>query len=139
MNADRVIAFDVHDTGIGARRTSNGSSSKPSSRPTARRPGNTAVPASASRSVVRSRGCWGGTLQVVSAPGQGSTFTCYLPVTYQPQAPSAQSGGGPARGRLGAERDAAAIALDGERDTPNPLNDDRDDIQPGDDLITDRG
>jgi len=36
---------------------------------------------------------------------------------------------------LGSERDAAAAALDGERETPNPLNDDRADLRPGDDRL----
>ena len=67
-----------------SRRTSSRSSSRRSSRPTAPRAASTAAPAWACRSAARSPGCSAARSGSRARPGEGSTFTLYLPQTYVP-------------------------------------------------------
>ncbi len=63
-----------------SRRRSRRSSSRPSSRPTAAPAASTAAPASAWRSAASWRACSAARSGSRSAPGEGSTFTLYLPL-----------------------------------------------------------
>ncbi len=147
--ADRVVAFTVSDTGIGmpqdklrlifeAFQQADGT--------TSRKYGGTGLGLSISREIAR---LLGGEIKATSVPGEGSTFTLFLPIEYtplepagpavpalevQPVATPASQNGSSANGHA-VEGPTAAQAAKQSALGENEVGDDRDDIEVGDRVL----
>jgi len=139
--ANAVVAFSVSDTGIGIPKEKHGvifEAFQQGDTGTSRKYGGTGLGLSISRQITR---LLGGEIRIESAPGEGSTFTLYLPVMYPLQPTQAPA--------TGADEEAGAASA-GETTKPMPtassrvmlspvveraISDDRSAIEAGDRIL----
>ncbi|HUN46817.1 MAG TPA: response regulator, partial [Stellaceae bacterium] len=130
-HAADVIAFEVADTGIGIppeKQKIIFEAFQQADASTSRRFGGTGLGLAISRELAR---LLGGEIQLRSAPGQGSTFTLYLPLRYAGPPVVVQRPTAAGTVALG----AAIAAARATEMVPEPFPDDRDTVQPGDTVL----